>query len=68
MWCHSYATIILIKYAALQKPLLLEKAKPLSIDPTAHQNKAAYQTLKYFQLPKKMMKKMADEKKIKLKI
>ena len=48
------------------KALLLEKAapKPLSTDPTAHQNKAAYQTPKYFELPKKNDEKKCPTKKI----
>ena len=55
----------LSRCAALQKALLLEKAvpKPLSTDPTAHQNKAAYQTPKYFELPKKNAEKKCPTKK-----
>ena len=37
--------------------------KPLSTDPTAHQNKAAYQTPKYFELPKKNDEKKCQTKK-----
>ena len=56
----------LSRCAALQKALLLEKAapKPLSTDPTAHQSKAAYQTPKYFELPKKNDEKNARRKRI----
>ena len=47
---------------------LLEKAapKPLSTDPSAHQNKAAYQTAKYFYLSKRYdgKKCVTDPKKL----
>ena len=60
----SQDSLPLSRCAALQKAVLLEKAapKPLSTDPTPHQDKAAYQTPKYFQLPKKNHEKNAWRK------
>ena len=48
-------------------PLLLEKAapKPLSTDLYENQNKAAYQTPKYFQLSKKSRSTFANNRAIK---